>query len=103
MFPRFTFGQTVKLSTCNSFSIFYGSSMLNSLTRFLYSSSRFLVRSADDKIISRSISATEYASATSSILLYHLTEIPLTVTSNNLLSYLHSSTENCHIAFSLKP
>ena len=100
MFPRFTSGQTLKLSTCNSFSIFYGSSMLNSLTRFLYSSSRFLVRSADDKIISRSISAAEYASATSSILLYPLTEIPLTV---NLLSYLHSSTENCHLAFSLKP
>ena len=91
MFPRFTSGQTLKLSTCNSFSIFYGSSMLNSLTRFLYSSSRF---------ISRSISAAEYASATSSILLYPLAEIPQTV---NLLSYLHSSTENCHLAFTLKP
>ena len=100
MFPRFTFGQTVKSSTCNSFSILYGSSMLNSLTRLLYSSSRFLVRFADDKIISRSISVVEYASATSLILLYPLTEIPLTV---NLLSYLHSSTENCHLAFSLKP
>ena len=71
--------------------------MLNSLTRFLYSSSRFLVRSADGKIISSSISAAEYASATSSILLYPLTEIPQTV---NLLSYSHSSTENCHLAFS---
>ena len=90
MFRRFTFSQTIKLSTCNSFSIFYGSSMLSSLTRLLYSSSRFLVRSADEKIISRSISAAEYASATSSILLY-------------LLSYLHSATENCHLAFSLKP
>ena len=70
--------------------------MLNSLTRFLYSS-RFLVRSADGKIISRSISAAEYASATSSILLYPLTEIPQTV---NLSSYSHSSTENCHLAFS---
>ena len=88
MFPRFTSGQTPKLSTCNSFSIFYGSSMLNSLTRFLCSSLRFSVRSADDKIVSRSISAAEYASATSSILLYPLTEIPLTV---NLLSYLHST------------
>ena len=82
MFPRFTSGQTI-WSTCNSFSIFYGPSMLNSLTRFLYSSS-----------------AAEYASAASSILLYPLTEIPQTV---NLLSYLHSSTENCHLAFSLKP
>ena len=100
MFPRFTSGQTLKLSTCNSFSIFYGSSMLNSLTRFLYSSSRFLVRSVDGKFISRSISAAEYASATSSILLYPLAEIPQTV---NLLSYLHSSTENCHLAFTRKP
>ena len=99
MFPRFTSGQTVKLSTCNSFSIFYGSSMLNSLTCFLYSASRLLVRSEDDKIISRSVSAAEYASATSSILLYPLTEILLTV---NPLSYLHS-TENCHLAFSLRP
>ena len=74
--------------------------MLNSLTHFRYSSLRFLVRSADGKIISRSISAAEYASATSSILLYPLTEISQTV---NLLSYLHSSTENCHLAFSLKP
>ena len=74
--------------------------MLNSLTRFLYSSLRLLVRSADGKIISRSISAAEYASATSSILLYPLAEIPQTV---NLLSYLHSSTENCHLAFTLKP
>ena len=74
--------------------------MLNSLTRFLYSSSRFLVRSADGKIINRSISAEEYASATSSILLNPLAEIPQTV---NLLSYLHSSTENCHLAFTLKP
>ena len=74
--------------------------MFSSLTRFLCSPSRFLVRSADGKITSRSISAAEYASATSSILLYPLTEIPQTV---NLLSYLHSSTENCHLAFSLKP
>ena len=74
--------------------------MLNSLRRLLYSSSRFLVRSEDDKTIGRSFSAAEYTRATSSILLYPLTEIPLTV---NLLSYLHSSTENCHLAFSLKP
>ena len=74
--------------------------MLNSLRRLLYSSLRFLVRYADDKIIARSIAVAEYASATSSILLYPLTEIPQTV---NLLSYLHSSTENCHLAFTLKP
>ena len=74
--------------------------MFSSLTRFLYSSSRFLVRSADGKITGRSLSAAEYASATSSILLYPLKEILQTV---NLLSYLHSSRENCHLAFSLKP
>ena len=48
MFLRFTFSQTVKSSTRNSFSIFFGSSMLNSLRRLLYSSSRFLVRYADE-------------------------------------------------------
>ena len=41
----------------------------------LYSSLRFLVRFADGKIIGRSISAADYALATSSILLYPLTEI----------------------------
>ena len=46
---RFTFDQTVNLSTRNYFSIFFGSSMLNYLRCFLYSSLRFLVRSADDK------------------------------------------------------
>ena len=53
--------------------------MLNYRRRLLYSSLRFLVRSADDKIIGMSISAVEYARATSLILLYPLTEIPLTV------------------------
>ena len=50
--------------------------MLNSLRHLPYFSSRFLIRSADDKIIGRYISAAEYARATSSILLYPLTEIP---------------------------
>ena len=79
MFPRFTFGQTVTSSTCNSFSIFFGSRMLNSLRCLLYSPLRFLVSYSDDKIIGRSISVAEYASATSSTLLYPLTEILLTV------------------------
>ena len=65
-----------KQSSRDSFSTFFGSSMLNSLRRLPYFSSRFLIRSADDKIIGRSISAAEYARATSLILLYPLTEIP---------------------------
>ena len=78
MFQKLTFCQAGKSSTRNS-SIFFGSSMLNSLRRLLYFSSRFLVIFADDKIIGKSISAVEYARATSSILSYPLTEIPLTV------------------------
>ena len=79
MFPRLLLAKQTSRLILIFFQYFFRSTILNSLRRLLYSSLRLLVRSADDKIIGRSISVAEYARATSLILLYPLTEIPLTV------------------------